>query len=267
MPDAIQTGMKIPPVFIFSSCLLLGCLSSGLQAATLLFSHQGANNPTSEGWTFSGTVETGPVTNDLETGLDAWRVYEQGGGVAHAGTYNKTLTSTQLSDALLTGWTLDATIRYVAPDPLVALSPNNNAWCTFLVDEGVAGKRDLYGLFFGNDAQGNTQVRLYSTGATYTLAPGYHDYKIVWDPLTQLASFFIDGELKVSDYGGSTIDNPGTSRVYWGDNTTTIVNDGRGAHYAYVGLSVGPASVPEPGRSLLLVVALGSCLALRRRMK
>lgn len=254
------------------SCLrrcawLLVCLSVFLlapaQASTLLFSHVGAVNPTTEGWTFSGTVQTGAITNDLGTGVDAWKVYEQGG--SNAGTYNKTLTIGQLSEALQIGWTLDATIRFIPPDPLVVTSLGNNAWCTLLIDEGVAGKRDLYGLYFGNDLSGNTLVRLYATGATYTVDPGYHDYSIRWDPSTQLASFFIDGVLKASDYAGSTIDNTGTSRVYWGDNTTTAITPGRGAHYAYVGLSTGVAAVPEPGRIGLLMLAAAAGIFRRRR--
>lgn len=233
------------------------------QASTLLFSHEGAANPTTEGWTFSGTVQTGAITDDLGSGVDAWKVYEQGG--SNSGTYNKTLTTGQLSEALQIGWTLDATIRFVPPDPLVATSLGNNAWCTLLIDEGVTGKRDLYGLYFGNDISGNTLVRLYATGATYTLDPGYHDYRISWDPTTQLASFFIDGVLRASDYAGSTIDNTGTSRVYWGDNTTTAITPGRGAHYAYVGLSSGVAAVPEPGRAGLLLLAAAAGLFRRRR--
>ncbi|SKA99689.1 PEP-CTERM protein-sorting domain-containing protein [Prosthecobacter debontii] len=236
-------------------------------ASTLLLSHTGAANPTTEGWTFSGTVETGAITNDQDSGVDAWRVYEQGGGVSHAGTYNKTLTTTQLSDAVLTGWTMDATIRFVPPDSLANTPLSNNAWCTFLVDEGVAGKRDLYGIYFGSDTSGNTLVRLYSFGSTYTVSPGYHDYKLSWDPETGLASFFIDGEFKTS-YSGTTIDNTGTSRVYWGDNTTTVADDGRGAHYAYVGLTVGTAAAmaPEPTRVAFFVLASLGCLLRRQRM-
>lgn len=252
-----------------SASLALGlalCAWSDASASTLLLSHTGATNPTTEGWTFSGTVETGAILNDQDMGIDAWRVYEQGGGVAHSGTYNKTLTTTQLSDALLTGWTMDATIRFVPPNPLVATSASNNAWCTFLVDEGVAGKRDLYGFFFGNDASGNTLVRLYSTADTFVVSAGYHDYRLAWDPATGLASFFIDGEFKAS-YAGTTIDNTGTTRVYWGDNTTGIVNDGRGAHYAYVGLSVGTAvtMAPEPSRMVLLLLA--SLVGIMRRKR
>ncbi len=249
----------------YSWLLLCGAffVVKSAQASTLLFSHEGAANPTTEGWTFSGTVQTGAITDDLGSGVDAWKVYEQGG--SNSGTYNKTLTTNQLSEALQIGWTLDATIRFVPPDPLVATSLGNNAWCTLLIDEGVTGKRDLYGLYFGNDLSGNTLVRLYATGATYTLDPGYHDYRISWDPATQLASFFIDGVLRASDYAGSTIDNTGTSRVYWGDNTTTAVTSGRGAHYAYVGLSSGVAAVPEPGRMGLLMLAAAAGLFRRRR--
>jgi len=246
---------------------LLVCLGfvfiKSAHASTVLFNHTGAANPTTEGWTTSGSSENGAIVDDLGTGIDAWKVIEQGG--ANSRTYNQTLTTTQLSDALLTGWTLDATIRFVPPDPLASTALSNNAWCTFLVDEGVAGSRDLYGIYFGCDVDGNTLVRLYSTGATYTLTPGYHDYSLVWDPVTQLASFFIDGELKVSDYVGSTITNSGTSRVYWGDNTTTNATTERGAHYSYVGFSIGTAAAPEPNKILLLGVALVAVVTRRRR--
>lgn len=252
------------PCLLVGLLLLVGCLPSA-NAATLLFSHTGAANPTTEGWTFGGTVQTGAITNDQGSGVDAWRVYEQGG--TNSGTYNRTLTTSQLSEALLTGWTLDATIRFVPPDPLAASGPSNNAWCTLLIDEGVAGKRELYGLYFGNDAEGNTLVRPYGGvgSVIYTVSPGYHDYSLVWDPVTQLASFYIDGELKSSDYTGATIDNVNQTRVYWGDNTTTSVTPGRGAHYAYVGLTVGTAMVPEPGRLSLVMLAAVGCLWRRRR--
>lgn len=248
--------------YLWLALFLAFFLLRSAHGSTLLFSHQGAANPTTQGWTFSGTVQTGAVVNDQESGIDAWRVYEQGG--TNAGTYNKTLTTTQLSDALSTGWTLDATIRYVPPDDLIKLDPTNNAWCTLLIDEGVAGKRDLYGLYFGNDAEGNTDVRLFGASQAFKVTPGYHDYQLIWDPSTSLASFYIDGELKLEGYGGGTIDNTGTSRVYWGDNTTTNAAVGRGAHYSYVGLTIGTAVIPEPNRMCLFVMGAGTLLRRRR---
>lgn len=232
-------------------CLIvLGSMLSTISApaATLLFSHQGSTDPTTEGWTTSGSSTAQAVTS---SSVAAWQVFEPGG--SNSRTYNHTLTSPQLSQALTTGWEMNATIQFVPPDPLAATALSNNAWCTLLIDEGVVvggvQKRMLYGLYFGNDASGNTLVRLYATGDTYTVSSGFHDYRIVYDPTLGNASFYIDDTLMTTGYEGSQIDNTGTSRVYWGDNTTTSVTPGRGANYAHVGFSVG--TVPEPSRAVL----------------
>ena len=248
------------------------CLAAGLfvltincaSAATLLFSHEGSTNPTTEGWTTSGSSVKSAVINDLGTGVNAWSVYDPG-GAGNSGTYTRTLTSTQVSDAVLTGWTLDATIRYVPPDPLIATAATTNSWCTVMMDEGITDRRTLYGLYFGNNAAGDTLVRPYGVATTFTVAAGYHDYQIIWDPETANASIYIDGELKLSGYEGGGIDYTAASRVYWGDNTTTALTEGRGANYAYVGLTTGTAAIPEPNRICFMMLAAGTLLLRRRR--
>ncbi len=262
--------MRLPPAFSLlkhpdwlALCLVVLVVTPA-QAATLLFSHSGATNPTTEGWTASGTSSKSAVVNDLGTGVDAWRVYDPG-GASISGTYTRVFTSTQTSDALLTGWTLDATIRYVPPDPLIATSATNNAWCTVMMDEGITDRRTLYGVYFGNNIGGDTLVRLYGATDSFTVSGGYHDYQLVWNPETANASLFIDGELKLSGYEGGGIDYVSAGRVYWGDNTSTAITSGRGAHYAYVGLTTGTAAIPEPSRSSLMLLAAGALMWRRRR--
>lgn len=260
--------MPLSPRFSFQFALAASFLFLAVTAspaASLLFSHEGATNPTTEGWTTSGGTSKSAVINDLGTGIDAWSVYDPGGGVSRSGTYTQTLTTTQLADALLTGWTLDATIRYVPPDPLIATSATNNAWCTVMMDEGITDRRTLYGLYFGNNAAGDTLVRLYGATNSFTVAAGYHDYQFVWDPVTENASLYIDGELKLTGYEGGGIDYTSASRVYWGDNTTTALTEGRGANYAYVGLTTGTAAVPEPNRMCFMILAVGALVWRRRR--
>ncbi|WP_050029633.1 hypothetical protein [Verrucomicrobium sp. BvORR034] len=240
----------------------IGLFCPALKGATLLFSHQGSTNPTTEGWSSALTGSgTGQAVTSSST--NAWQVMEPGGG--NALTYNQNLTSPQLTQALTTGWELSASIQYVPPNPLGATALSNNAWCTLLINEGVVvngtQKRTLYGLYFGNDASGNTLVRLYSAGSTYTVSSGFHDYRIVYDPVLGNASFYIDGTLTASGYEGTEIDNTAVSRVYWGDNTTSSVTPGRGANYAYVGFSVD--TVPEPSRAMLVILAF-TLISLRR---
>lgn len=258
----------IPPYRSGLVACLFVMVASAAPAATLLFSHQGATNPTSEGWTTSGASTKSAVLNDLGTGTDAWSVYDPG-GAAISGTYTRTFTTTQVSEAVTSGWTLDATIRYVPPDPLIATTPSNNAWCTVMMDEGITDRRTLYGVYFGNNAAGETLVRLYNSSTSYTVSAGYHDYQLVWNPETANASFFIDGELKLTGYEGGGIDYTAASRVYWGDNTSTALAEGqgRGANYAYVGLTVGTATsmVPEPSRMVLLLLA--SLVGVMRRRR
>nr|WP_256200052.1 hypothetical protein [Verrucomicrobium spinosum] len=158
-----------------------------MKGATLLFSHQGSTNPTTEGWSsaLTGSGAGQAVTSGTTS---AWQVMEPGG--SNALTYNQNLTTPQLTQALTTGWELSATIQYVPPDPLGATALSNNAWCTLLINEGVVvsgtQKRTLYGLYFGNDASGNTLVRLYSAGSTYTVSSGFHDYRIIYDPCSAM---------------------------------------------------------------------------------
>ncbi len=172
--------------------------------------------------------------------------------------YSYQLTLDQANQAESLGWNVNVRLRVVdvndAPDFAVS------------VHFSVGSTR--YDMTFGSTLQADPIVMLVTayegnglnpTGITYTdtgAGPGYHDYKMAYDPVAGGADLFIDGVKRISNYQGNpNVDN--TPRVFFG----AAGNQGIGTGY-YNRISV---EVPEPGcASLMLMGALG---LLRRRRR
>lgn len=254
----MRDGMRSLPLLL--SLALLSYLPAA-QASTPLFSFEGSAAPNTQGWTSGGTTNViGSTYND--NGTSVWRIYDPGTaavpGTLSNLTYAATLGAALKDSVMSSGWELSATIKVPEADPTTgeAWGNGSNTWVGFIANNAATGNRQLWALQWGRDAQGNTLLSSYGVSGTLVLTPGYHDYSIVYDPLTALATISVDGEVWRSTYAGGPIAGTGTNQVYWGDNNSQpSAQPARSAYYAAVNFAVTTTTVPEPSRLVLLLAA------------
>lgn len=243
-----------------------------LEAATPLFTFTGATGtaPTTQGWGTSSSATHVIGSSYDDGGTSVWRIYDPGtaagGGTLANLNYSASLGAALKDSVMESGWELTATVKVPDADPTAstAWALGSNTWVGFIANNATTGNRQLWALQWGRDAEGNTLVSAYGASGSLTLTPGYHDYSIVYDPLTSLATISIDGEVWKT-YTAGAITGTGSNQVYWGDNSSqAAAQPERSAYYASVQFSQTTA-VPEPSRGLLLVGAGVLSLVLRRR--
>jgi hypothetical protein len=150
-------------------------------------------NSANPGLTFSA------VTNDISTGLNAWKVRDQS---ASAGTLVYRLPIDSASDALArdNGWRLLVNARMVAN--FGATSPSS------VVRYNRGGWR--YGIWFHLTASGDLTAQLLGITTVYTLTAlgtgtaAYHTHVLVFDPATGTASYYFDGQPIIKNYAGES---------------------------------------------------------------
>jgi len=95
--------------------LLLLFISTSLQANTVIFEHSGNTNPINENWLIGGAgsigIQTGPISNDIGSGQDAWFVNDTSTVGGSNQSYYQMLSSNHSNQANTFGWTLSTTIR------------------------------------------------------------------------------------------------------------------------------------------------------------
>jgi hypothetical protein len=250
-------------------------LSFGTEAA-LVFVHNGALDPVSEGWTadpYSHTgTSAGPVYNDLGSGYDAWAVDDDSTAANSLRYYFEDLSATNhQADTAANGWRLSVRLRVVnLNDGFTTVSGFGTAstitafYRTGDSDPGPANNsRDWY-LGFGSQADGDPLIRLpNSTGGTYAFeggGGGYHLYELVYDPTALSADFFIDGVEKVSNIVANL--SPYTGQlVAWGAATSPDAGQG---NFSYVRFAT-TAVVPVPATVLLFASGLATLAGIRRQ--
>jgi hypothetical protein len=206
--------------------------------AVVLGSHVGANDPLSEGWTFSNNGEmlgtVGPVFGDGNSMLDAWSTNDDGS----ASNLSYGLDLPYLATA--TSWSYRVLLRVVdANDPV-----------DFGVSAQVENGSQAYVMIFGTDAGGNVTVETRGTGAvTTSVVDGmadYHLFEFVEDDASDPEiEFWIDGSLIAPSYFGDVTNR---TLAAFGDTSITPGSGGQG-NYAEVTLE----AVPEPAALPLLL--------------
>lgn len=251
------------PLLALSACALLWPCAA--HSATVLFSHNGSADPATEGWNRSTTTTTVTGTAYDDDGTAVWKVTDPGNSTGGTSLYyHAAMNATVLSTAMTSGWELSATLSIPTDDPTsgVAWTTTGNTWLGFIANES-AGVRRYWALIFGRAANGDTLVAANGFGTARTLSPGYHDYSLVYDPVTTQVTISIDGEVWQTGYTGSTT-GAGSNTVYWGDNSgQTAVIPPRSTYYESVQFSIGAA--PEPSRFFLLASGLFTLQFRRRR--
>jgi len=226
-----------------ATLMILACV--GRATATELALHEGDNNPLAEGWatyrTFNNVI-TGPVTNDLGLGIDAWKV-DDNGSSSGEGLYGQPLASQDILNAMNRGWKLSTKLRVV---DATATGLGNGA-----VGVGFKTEGEFFSMAFGIEGDGSPLVHFYGTPIVVDLDDldsGYHLYELVYSPSAGNADLFVDGQERYSDF-------PGVSgalvapNVYFG----SFAVDGAGhGNYSEVKFEV----VPEPSSFVLAAITI-----------
>ncbi|NER35226.1 MAG: hypothetical protein F6J93_14650, partial [Oscillatoria sp. SIO1A7] len=194
-------------------------------ANNVLFQHEGSTNPSSAGWqetTYAGNF-AGPVTNDLGLGIDAWFTDDNvtGSGGSRSISYWGTPTASQVQEANNLGWKLSANVRLVEPTTNLG-----QAATALIYRDGTTS----YQLHLGSDSDGNLQAALIdglganSSSTLVDLNGGlndYHQYELVFDPVSDSVSLLVDGIEQFSDYDGASFSS--SPSVFWGSGTSNGV--------------------------------------------
>ncbi len=238
-------------------------------ASTVVFSHLGSNDPTTEGWIVEPVAlvlgdrpTVGPVINDNGTGNDAWSIDDNSTFLGTNYFYTQSPGIEDNNQAKLSGWTLNANLRIGDNDDSVG-----NAGSIILE---FADGATSYRMAFGSQSNGDPTILLWdggtdgsinATGTEYILqngGAGYHSYEMVYSPVANSVDLFIDGVERISDYGGveSTLFN----RVAWGSASSS---DTGLSNWNSVEWSVTPVPIPAT-LPLLISGLLGLSLCKKR---
>ncbi len=206
--------------------LLVGFSPMVLEAQVV--EHQGANNPAAEGWTefMTGSVDVGPVMNDLGLGVDSWKVNDKD---TSGNRFYFIAPSNAIVDAAFRyGWSLSTNIRIVDfPDP-----PDGQERA--LPEDGSPGVhyRDgsrEWSIHFGAEDNGDVIAMLMTKvlpagqreGTPIPVSGGsseYRTFELVYDPVSGTADLFVDGTSAFVGYEGAPFDT--SASVRWGASST-----------------------------------------------
>jgi hypothetical protein len=238
-------------------------------AGTILALHQGANNPTTESFTYSdefGPATVGPISNDL--GNPAWSIAAD--SVNTQVFYFDGFTSSQNTVVATQGFTMTALAR-VPQGPENATGSSFYPSAVVAVDFGTARRFDLdIGLNSNGDTVAVLATQLlggsnFSTpGPSYTLTGSgstYHEYQLIYDPTTQAAALYIDGVDRIDGYTGET-------QFYDSGGASFGAVDGGQGIFSHVEVDLG--TVPEPSTltmsTIAMLLLLGFVRSRRRAM-
>ncbi|MBP7936846.1 MAG: PEP-CTERM sorting domain-containing protein [Phycisphaerae bacterium] len=245
-------------VYFGVAMIVLGLLASGA-GATVLVTHTGSADPTTEGWTAStggGVSTSGPGNED---GKAYWFV--QSPEASRLG-YTVDLTSGNVTDP--SGWTATAVVRLV-----LGGEPSSQAALQ------VIDKKDRFDIYL-SDGSGTVALGVWirSVAGDVQVSSadprvGYHTYQITFDPAGNAgdgaASYYMDGALLATQTRADAVNNTSYRRILWGDNNSGAGTPSSESHWAFAQFETGQRVVPEPATILLLGV--GGLLFHRRRRR
>ena len=196
-----------------------------LAAEVVVLSHQGDTDPTSEGWTRSGTpanVTFLPGGSEIGSANCAdpctfWQITDKGTASGQLGNYY----STNFPYADADGWSLRANVRL---QPLVANQAEAPSYgATMYTRHPIPGTSNTieYNVQFGVTSAGQMQVHSNVTSGTpqtvsVGLAHDYHSVEIVFNPTQNNADVLVNGALVIADVAGRVITNYNATNVLFG---------------------------------------------------
>jgi PEP-CTERM motif len=256
-------GNLICSVLSVCAVTFIATIASG----QIIAQHSGSNDPTTEHWAPAPTgsfapITAGPVTNDLNNGIDAWSLALPGTPTnSISAEYFAGSSQANTNAALINGWELTANLRF--PGPLQSKG-------LFFVDILFAGiDPSCYELIFAPGQDGLDYRLMDSIDSQIVQSPGplillpdptdYHLFQLRYDSASKSANLFVDGVQEVSNFRGGFSEGSSTS-VEW-----ILFRSGTDSVASQVNVNLLQlAVVPEPSTLTLLAVgAIG--LAVRRR--
>ena len=239
---------------------LLLLLFSSLSQADSTITYTAPNDPTSQGfslWSFNGTGASNIITND--SGYNALQLTSN--TIQYA--YTAPLPASVLNNALVQGWSLDATARIVS-------GITGEADGVILADFSANQRFDITLSTNSNGAAVVTLDQSYNLGSNPWFQPvgqnyiingsanSYHNYDLIFNPQTQSATLYVDGVNAISGYTGYSSNT--SDMVYFG-----AVNSGS-INFANVNFSVPASStVPIPTAAWLFGSALAGLIGFNRK--
>jgi hypothetical protein len=177
------------PIVVFIVGLTVGVARG--QGTVVL--HQGATDPVTEGFTYSGVpTSIGPVIGDL--GVDAWSTKIGTNTITY---YSQSLTPLQQAQAAGVDWIMSATLRVVQ----TADYTRGNSFARFYMGA------ELFPLDFGANSNGDPFVHFGNASATplFTLVGAgstYHNYQLRYHASTSTADLWVDGAERFTGIAG-----------------------------------------------------------------
>ena len=260
--------MKFEKIFKIGLLFCLAGFLIGTSKAGTLFSHSGATNPSTEGFTSTsgqGSSNVGPIYNDQ--GNNAWSIST----LSQPSIFYYTtgpLSSQQQTDITNQGAVLSMDVRV-----LQGLAPTwNQIW---IAESALGTNTQRFDILVGLDTNGDTIVTLPTTidengpggaseafGLSYTLTgsgSSYNKLQLVIQPGLQSANLYVNGVLAIQNYTGDATYRTTNVGYAFGDNSGGTTN------FAQLSLSTGTSVVPLQSVSVPLPSAalwvLGSVLA------
>ncbi|MEI9962517.1 MAG: PEP-CTERM sorting domain-containing protein [Limisphaerales bacterium] len=232
--------MKISIIAFISFCVSSVCYGQG----TLIAGHFGSANPTTEGFSLLqvGNISLVPATSDL--GFNAWSITAS--SPDDIGQYKQSLSS-----LLSANWVLSLTLRIGQP-----VNPGGSGIFASLVTG-----TEYFLLNFGASANGDPVIQAGSSQYNLNgIGDGYHNYQLMYDGNTDLASLWVDGTEWLTSIQGSA--NPTSASLAWGEGQ----HGASGSIYANWN-EVALYTVPEPSPLSLIFLGSGILIYVRRIKK
>ncbi len=197
---------------------LLGTAAACAGTTTLAL-HEGAADPTTEGFTFSNAGQmlgaVGPVKGDGLQMLDAWFTDDE--GTDSNLSYRADLTAAQTAQMASAGFRLAVRMR----------TPTLNDATDFGMTVQVENGARQFLLRFGSAANGVPFVVANGDETTFVVpgpADSYHLYELIDDDADGDVDLYIDGNLRLANYAGLPSSE---RRVAFGDTSLTPGYGGR----------------------------------------
>lgn len=196
----------------------------------------GVTNPLREGWRMFSRDQRGqtwgPVLDPAGRQV-AWYVEDQGKGRGQAAKYLYHIDPDTMQAARRRGWTLRCRLEVADKSRSVSYTT------TVHVNDG----QKMWYLLCGSDGQ-DVWCGLSNDGkpeSIETIAGGagtYHSYELTYDPDTETADLYVDGQRRASGYPGFPLETVAAEEIGVWFGSGDSIGTGRG-HYALVELELG----------------------------